>query len=137
VRFADTNVLLYSISRRSEEQAKSRIAFELVTTERLGVSVQVLQEFYTQAIRPTSHNGVTPQQAEGLVRSFTRFAVQELRAEIVLAAIATSQRYVISYWDAAIIEAARALGCAEVLSEDLSDGQDYGGVIVRNPFGSA
>ena len=40
----------------------------------------------------------------------------------------------LSYWDAAIIEAARTLGCTHVLSEDLSDGQDYGGVQVTNPF---
>jgi predicted nucleic acid-binding protein len=40
----------------------------------------------------------------------------------------------LSYWDAAILEAARSLGCAVVLSEDLSDGQDYDGVRVENPF---
>ncbi|MGA7703961.1 MAG: hypothetical protein WB998_03585 [Solirubrobacteraceae bacterium] len=33
------------------------------------------------------------------------------------------------------MEAARTLGCGLVLSEDLSDGQDYGGVSVENPFG--
>jgi predicted nucleic acid-binding protein len=33
-----------------------------------------------------------------------------------------------------VIEAARALGCKIVLSEDLSDGQDYGGITVVNPF---
>jgi predicted nucleic acid-binding protein len=38
------------------------------------------------------------------------------------------------YWDAAIIGASRAMGCPQVLSEDLSDGQDYGGVRVANPF---
>jgi predicted nucleic acid-binding protein len=37
-------------------------------------------------------------------------------------------------WDAAIIEASRAMGCAEVLSEDLGDGQDYAGIRVTNPF---
>jgi hypothetical protein len=35
---------------------------------------------------------------------------------------------------AAIIEAARSIGCGEVLSEDLGDGQDYAGVRVSNPF---
>jgi predicted nucleic acid-binding protein len=30
--------------------------------------------------------------------------------------------------------AARLGGCHELLSEDLSDGQDFGGVTVRNPF---
>jgi predicted nucleic acid-binding protein len=54
---------------------------------------------------------------------------------MALAAIATKQRFGISYWDAAIIEAARALGCDVVLSEDLNDGQDYAGVRVQNPFG--
>src|SRR5258708_38317179 len=33
------------------------------------------------------------------------------------------QRFQLSYWDSAIIAASRAMGCAEVLSEDLGDGQ--------------
>lgn len=44
------------------------------------------------------------------------------------------QRFNVSYWDAAIIEAARESGCTELLSEDLSNGQDYNGVTVVNPF---
>ncbi len=39
--------------------------------------------------------------------------------------------------NAAIIEAARVLGCDVVLSEDLSSGQDYDGVLVTNPFVAA
>jgi len=42
----------------------------------------------------------------------------------------------ISYWDAAIIEAARAADCDTVLSEDLQDGMDFGGVREFNPFQS-
>jgi len=52
----------------------------------------------------------------------------------MLAALDTRQRFQLSYWDAAIIEASRALGCEHVLSEELSDSQDYGGVRVTNPF---
>jgi predicted nucleic acid-binding protein len=48
--------------------------------------------------------------------------------------MATGRRFQISYWDAAIIEGARTLGCGLVLSEDLSDGQGYGGVRAENPF---
>jgi predicted nucleic acid-binding protein len=32
------------------------------------------------------------------------------------------------------VAAARRLGCAIVLTEDLQDGQDLGGMVVRNPF---
>ncbi len=53
---------------------------------------------------------------------------------IVEAALSARASYQISYWDAAIIEAARAAGCHQVLSEDLADGQDYGGVQVVDPF---
>ncbi len=38
------------------------------------------------------------------------------------------------YWDAAILAAGAQLGCPVVYSEDLSDGQDYDGVRVENPF---
>jgi predicted nucleic acid-binding protein len=44
------------------------------------------------------------------------------------------QRYGISYWDAAIIAAAKTMGCRIVYSEDLNDGQTYDGVTVTNPF---
>ncbi len=40
----------------------------------------------------------------------------------------------ISYWDAAVIEAAREMGCVEILSEDLSPEQNYRGIRVVNPF---
>jgi predicted nucleic acid-binding protein len=52
----------------------------------------------------------------------------------MVAALRTRQRFGISYWDAAIIEASRFLGCSVVLSEDLDTRTDYDGVRVENPF---
>ena len=49
-------------------------------------------------------------------------------------AIEQSERFAISYWDAAILAAAEALGTDTVYSEDLSEGQRYGRVRVVNPF---
>jgi predicted nucleic acid-binding protein len=63
-----------------------------------------------------------------------RFPVQEITTDVMLAVMAGCRRFRISYWDAAIIEASRALGCDVVLSEDLNDGQDYDGMRVQNPF---
>lgn len=99
--------------------------------------MQVLQEFYVQATRATRPDPLTHDQATGLVESFTRFPVQGTTVAIVRAAMATRDRFVLSFWDAAILEAARALGCPVVLSEDLGDGQDYDGVRVENPFRTA
>jgi predicted nucleic acid-binding protein len=134
VQFADTNILLYAISRDPDEQEKAARAKELLSSRNVGLSVQVLQEFYVQATRDSRSDRLTHEQAAALVDSFRRFPVQETTLGVMLAAMSTRQRFGISYWDAAILEAARALGCEVVVSEDLSDGQDYGGVRVENPF---
>jgi predicted nucleic acid-binding protein len=134
VRFADTNVLLYAISRDPQEQEKARRANEILSSRDIGLSVQVLQEFYVQATRKTRPDPITHEQAVRLIESFRRFDVQDVTSAIMMAAFDTRARFGISYWDAAIIEASRAMSCDVVLSEDLSDGQDYGGVRVENPF---
>jgi predicted nucleic acid-binding protein len=135
VRFVDTNVLLYAISRDPDEQEKAARANELLSQRDVGLSVQVLQEFYVQATRETRADRLTHEQGAALVDSFRRFPIQETTIGVMLAAMSTGQRFGISYWDAAILEAARALGCEVLLSEDLGDGQDYAGVRVENPFG--
>lgn len=134
MRFVDTNVLLYAISTAPEEKRKARIALSILDSEDVALSVQVLQEFFVQATRTGKPTRLTHAQASSLVESFLRFPVQATTVELMLAAVVTKKRFRISYWDAAIIEAARMLQCGEVLSEDLSDGQDYGGVRVVNPF---
>jgi predicted nucleic acid-binding protein len=135
VRFVDTNVLLYAISRDPEEQEKAARANELISSKDVALSVQVLQEFYVQATRDSRADSLSHDQAAALVDSFLRFPVQATTVGVMLAATSTHERFGISYWDAAILEAARALRCEVVLSEDLSDGQDYAGVLVENPFG--
>jgi predicted nucleic acid-binding protein len=134
VRFADTNILLYAISRDPEEQEKSRRANELLSARDAALSVQVLQEFYVQATRVSRPDRLMHEQALRLVESFLRFPVAQVTPAVMLAAMATGERFRISYWDAAILEAARSLGCDVVISEDLSDGEDYAGVRVENPF---
>jgi predicted nucleic acid-binding protein len=134
VRFADTIVLLYAISRDPAEQDKAKRANDILSERDLGLSVQVLQEFYVQATRADRADAITHEQAVRLIESFCRFPVQDITREITTAALNARQRFRLSYWDAAIIEASRALGCEILLSEDLNDGQDYAGVRVTNPF---
>jgi predicted nucleic acid-binding protein len=134
LQFVDTNILLYAISTADDEAPKSREARRLLDGEDLALSVQVLQEFYVQATRKTRPDALSPAQASQLVESFLRFRVQETTIDLMTAAFASSTRFRISYWDAAILEAARSLGCKTVLSEDLAHGRDYDGVVIRNPF---
>lgn len=134
MRFVDTNVLLYAISSAPAEREKARRAGEILNETDLALSTQVLQEFYVQATRPSAKSRLTPAEAAALIATFIRFPVADLTPGLVQAAIASQVRWQLSYWDAAIVEAARTLSCDVVLSEDLQDGQDFGGVRVVDPF---
>lgn len=134
MRFVDTNVLLYAISTDPDEQGKREVVDRLLSARDLALSAQVLQEFYVQSTRPTREDRLTHQQAFDLVTAFGRFPVQATSVELVHAAMTACQKFRISYWDAAIIESARMMGCTEVLSEDLNDGQSFDGLVVINPY---
>jgi predicted nucleic acid-binding protein len=134
VRFADTNVLLYAVSTVRSEASKNAVARALLAEGDVALSVQVLQEFYVQATRPIRSDALSHAQAAALVEAWLRFPTQDTTPPLVRAALTTTARYRISYWDAAIVEAARLLGCTIILSEDLSDRQDFNGVRVENPF---
>ena len=134
MRFVDTNLLLYRVSGDPAEARKRRVAEEILRCDDLALSVQVFQEFYVQATRVGREGALRHEEALALVRSWKRYPVQEMTLELVEAAFAAKERWKISYWDAAIVEAARALGCEVLLSEDLNDGQDFDGVRVSNPF---
>ncbi len=134
MRFVDTNILLYAISRDPAEEGKAMIANEIIDGGEIGLSVQVLQEFYVQATRATREDAITHDEAAGLVEAWCRFSVQVTSVDVMRAALATRSRFGVSYWDAAILEAARALGCSVVLSEDLDDATDYDGIRVEDPF---
>lgn len=133
-RFVDTNVLLYAVSPLPEEADKRRRARDLLRRPDLAVSVQVFQEFYHQAIRPIRPGRLTHDDALAFLGTLLRFPVQDVTLDLFREAVIISHRYQLSYWDGAILAAARALGCEAVYSEDLSAQQDYDGLRVINPF---
>ena len=134
MRFVDTNVLMYAVSSLPQDASKRDRALELLHTPDLALSVQVLQEFYHQATRPTRPGRLTHEDAWDFIGAMLRFPIQEVTLEIFQSAVSISHRFGLSYWDSAILASARAVGCDAVYSEDLSDTQDYDGIRVINPF---
>jgi predicted nucleic acid-binding protein len=134
MRFVDTNVLLYAVSTAPDERPKKEQALAILDHEDLVLSVQVLQAFYVQTTHRARDDRLTHEQAVALVESWLRFRIEENSVALLRNALVTAARWTISYWDAAIVEAARAAGCATLLSEDLQDGMDFAGVRVVNPF---
>ena len=134
MRFVDTNVLLYAASTAEDERPKKERALAILAGDDVVLSVQVLQEFYVQATRASRGDKLEQELAVALVESWLRFRLQEVTVAVLRNALAAAARWQISYWDAAIVEAAREAGCPTILSEDLQDGMDFGGVRVTDPF---
>lgn len=134
MRFLDTNILLYSISTAAGEAAKRARAIALLDRDDCAVSVQVLQEFYVQATRLSRPDAIPHALAAGLIGTWLRFAVQDNTVAVMQGALEIKAAHGFSYWDSAIIAAARALGCGELFSEDMSHGRSIDGVTIINPF---
>ena len=79
---------------------------------------------------------MTHDEAVTVLQSLSTFPVWPISRDLVLEAIEAKQRFGISYWDAAIIIAAKQMGCTVLYSEDLNHGQQYDGVRAFNPFQS-
>jgi predicted nucleic acid-binding protein len=134
LHFLDTNIFLYSISRDPTEKAKRERAVALLEEDDGALSVQVLQEFYVQATRPTRPDPLPHDIAAGLITTWTRFSVQEITLSILISALEIKAAHGFSYWDSAVVAAARALGCRTLYSEDLSHGREVEGITIINPF---
>lgn len=133
--FVDTNVLVYS--RDASAGAKQAAAHDwmayLWRTRRGRLSVQVLSEFYvtvTAKLQP----GMDAASARRDVRALWAWRPVQADAAVMDGAWLIQDRYGLSWWDALIVSSAQAAECPLLLSEDLQQGQDLGGVRVVNPF---
>lgn len=132
--FFDTNILIYSIGIDPAEAEKRRRATELLRRDDGALSIQVLQEFYTQATRPTRPHPLPHELAVDLITAWTRFPIQEITFALFGRALEIETMHHFSYWDSAIIAAAQALGCGELYTEDMTHGRQVEGVTIINPF---
>jgi predicted nucleic acid-binding protein len=98
--------LLYSISGDPAERGKRERAIGLMDRDGGALSVQVLQEFYAEATRPTRRDPLPHKTAAALVAAWTRFKVQALTMPILAGALEIKAAHGLSYWDSAVVAAA-------------------------------
>jgi predicted nucleic acid-binding protein len=114
---------------------KRKVAVELISRlwlDRAGcLSLQVLQEFYVAATRKLV---LALEQAVLQVSRLGRWRVHRPSVEDAMRAIELHRRHAVSFWDGLILRSAQASNCSVLWSEDLSGGQRWGNLEVRNPF---
>lgn len=136
LEFVDTNVLLYAYDvADSDRHRPARSLVSRLGRARSGaLSVQVLQEFYVNAVRKIAVP-LSPAVARQRIAVLGLWPTHSPTAPDVLTAVDIAEQERISFWDAMIVTSAAALGCEVLWTEDLNDGQLINGVRVRNPFG--
>lgn len=132
--FIDTNILVYADA--GDEPVKQERALRLVAAARLSgegvVSTQVLQEFANVALRKLR---LPPGLVRERLKFYAGFEVVPVTADLIAAAVDLHASHQLALYDALIVRAAIAAGCARLWSEDMHDGLRLGGLQIANPFG--
>lgn len=133
--FVDTNILIYAHDRADSTKNQRAVALiKELWTERNGVlSTQVLQEFAANLQRRLTLS-LSRAEIRRRIVYFLDWEIIVNGGNAVLRGLEVQERFQLSFWDAMIVQAAESAGCEVLYSEDLSHGQEYGGVLVVNPF---
>jgi len=130
--FIDTNILIYahdSTAGKKHEVSRDLIA-RLFESRTGAVSTQILAEFYSVCRKLP----LGTERAEQIIADLGSWTVHSLLHSDLIAASTLHRRHQVAWWDALVVVSAQQLGCTTLWTEDLSDGQRFGGLTIRNPF---
>ena len=135
--FVDTNILMYAHDTAAgEKHVRAKALVEELWESRSGaVSTQVLQELAVN-LRRKAKKPLDAKATRDIIADYLAWHVVVNGGDAILEALELEGRYQLSFWDALVIQAAQVAGAEILYSEDLSDGQRYGTVRVKNPLTS-
>ena len=132
--FVDSNVFVYAIDKNAtakQKKARRIVADAFAARATYRISSQVLAEFSSVAIRKL---GIGTPLLLSLLAEMGKISHVTIDNALVSRAVEIQGIYGIQSYDAQIVAAAERLGCDRILTEDLSDGQLYCGIMAVNPF---
>lgn len=91
-------------------------------------------EFVRAGTSPKKTVRLTWSEAGQWIHVWRAYPMASVDGALVSEAVLIAERFMISYYDAQIVAAALRMQCPVIYTEDLNDGQDYGGVMAVNPF---
>lgn len=133
--FVDTNLWAYRLDRRELHKGPFIKTWlrQLAQEHEIVISTQVLIELRAvmgRQLQPTLSQDDCRQALEAL----SQFDVVTTDAALVLDAHELAAAHRISWFDALILEAAIRSHCTVLYSEDFNGGQQFGDLVIVNPF---
>lgn len=126
--FFDSNIILYLLSADTVKADKA----EAIVASGGVISVQVLNEVTSVCRRKLKMPWSEIETVLAAVKSACKVVPLTLTTHET--AVEISQRYNISFYDANICAAAILSGADILVSEDMQNGLNIGGVVIQNPF---
>lgn len=132
--FVDTNVLIYAhdVDAGGKREIAQSLLRELWRDRNGVLSMQVLQEFYVNAVRKIA-SPISKSQARAIISNYSPWCVETGWGDLPAAFQIEDEAHV-GFWDALIIASALKSGAARLLTEDLNPGQVVRGLRIENPF---
>lgn len=132
--FVDTNVLIYAhdVDAGNKREIAQSLLRELWRDRNGVLSMQVLQEFYVNAVRKIA-SPISKSQARAIISNYSPWCVETGWGDLPAAFQIEDEAHV-GFWDALIIASALKSGAARLLTEDLNPGQVVRGLRIENPF---
>ncbi|MGH9584584.1 MAG: PIN domain-containing protein [Bryobacteraceae bacterium] len=129
----DTNVFIYAHDADAgvKHDRSAELLARLWESDSGAISVQVLTEFYSAAIKKLH---ITSKEAEEVISDLGVWNIHRPGHSDLLKAARLHRTYKLSWWDALIVNSAMELNCSVLWTEDLNHGQQFGTLTVRNPF---
>lgn len=127
--FVDTNVVVYAFDPADPD--KQRVAREILLRPGLCFAPQVLFESTDVLVRLLK---LSPDDVVTMLTPLLRHRVVPTTPETVREAWRIMARYRLRIYDATLIAAALAAGCAVLHTEDLQHNQAIEGLRIINPF---
>jgi predicted nucleic acid-binding protein len=134
--FLDTNIFVYSFDAGSPKKAaqSAKLIRSAIETRGGIVSYQVVQEFFNVALRRFAKPMSSADAEQYLSTTFRPLLSVHSSPALYGEALRIGARFRLAWYDSLIVASAIEGQCDILYSEDFQDGQQFGAVVISNPF---
>ena len=135
--FLDTNIFVYSFDASSPKKAakSTKLIRSAIETRGGIVSYEVVQEFFNVALRRFAKPMSSADAEQYLSTTFRPLLSVHSSPALYGEALRIGARFRLPWYDSLIVASAIEGQCDVLYSEDFQDGQQFGRVLISNPFG--
>ena len=134
--FLDTNIFVYTFDAGSPKKAaqSAKLIKSAIETRGGIVSYQVVQEFFNVALRRFAKPMSSADAEQYLSTTFRPLLSVHSSPALYGEALRIGARFRLAWYDSLIVASAIEGQCDILYSEDFQDGQQFGTVVISNPF---